>query len=112
MIYYLIFALCAFYEDIRSVFDKIKGLDVNKDPIEVKFLENLDMSINYNGRLTELIYILGVLIGAMFAPEKLFFIAILLISLIPKKNLSWIIIDTIISICLITFILFSHYLHY
>ena len=112
MIFYLIFAICAFYEDIRSILDKLKGLDVDDDPIEIEFKEDFGMSFSFDGRWMEFIYIIGVWLGSMFAPERILFIVILLMSAIPKKNLLWIIIDSVISIILISFITFSHYLHY
>ena len=101
MFLYIIFLICVFYEDITGVINHIKhGPDV-RDVLEIGGNGN-DFTFAFKGHLTEFIYTVGLLYGTIRGPYHLVFVFVLFLAQIPKKQLWWTIVDSILSIVLLT----------
>ena len=88
--------------NINAEFDK------NTDPKKVDLNEKERKFLFY-----ELGYIawivIGIIIGIFMGTYWTLFISIIVFSMIPKKNLLWVILDSVISILTISAIIFLHF---
>lgn len=109
MLVYLIFLISALYEDISGVYNHIKhGPDPRTDVFEVEGKEN-KFRLSFNGRLTEFIYLAGLVYGTFKGPYSLLFLLVLFMAQIPKKVLVWTIIDALVSSVVLVWIFFATY---
>lgn len=97
---------CALYEEFRTLALLRKGIIEKGSMIRID-ASNLGkpwnhMRLDYEGRITEFIYTVGVLSFAVFHNYKFVFAIILFMSLIPKKKRWVVATDSIISIALIS----------
>lgn len=107
---YLIFALCAIYEDILNPIQFFKRKKQGLPPEERKDTEFKWNEFNYNGSLTEFVYVVGLIVGVLSScREWPIFLFILIMAQIPKKAGWWIVTDAVVSIILILLILIVHF---
>ena len=104
MILYIVFLICVYYEDITGVISHIKnGPDKRDNRLEISG-EGSDLSFKFNGKITEFIYIAGLVFGMIRGPYSWVFALILFLAQIPKTQLWWVIVDALLSILLLTLV--------
>lgn len=102
MLLYIIFLICVFYEDITGVINHIKHGPDKREVLNLESIRDNDFSISFKGRLTEFIYLSGLLYGSIRGPHGWIFLLVLFLAQIPKKYLWWTIVDAILSITILT----------
>lgn len=62
--------------------------------------------------LGEFFYLIILLLGVVFTPERFFFLAIILLSFIPKTKVGlwWVIVDAVLSIVILVMIMLNHFI--
>lgn len=97
-----IVCFCALYEEFRTLGLLRKEIIENQNLIRIDSKPWNHMRVDYEGRITDFIYTVGVLSFTVFHRYQTVFAIILLMSLIPKKRRWVVATDSIISIALIS----------
>jgi hypothetical protein len=104
MLLFIIFLICVYYEDVRGVSDFIKfGPDKREDFLEIGG-DGMDFIFKFHGRITEFVYLCGLVYGMVRGPYSWVFAIVLFLAQIPKDRLGWTIIDSLFSILTLTMV--------